>query len=100
MNTKNAIQPVIGQTALALGIGRSKNLVAVEDYAAASAAYMALRDASGLGGSEWPDGRIYCTGGDKPRQIAYVSYNGKVWSGTRYAPNATPIHNPYATVLA
>ena len=47
----------------------------------ASEEYSRLRDASGEGGSTWPLGYVYpATGSDVDVPLAYISYNGKVWS--------------------
>lgn len=70
-----------------------KKTVAVVDYAEASARYSAARDNSGQGASTWGNGKIYDRNGT---QIAYISYNGKVWAGTQYQPDATPLFDPYA----
>jgi hypothetical protein len=62
-----------------LTIGRRKSLTTkVVDLADASICYQMARDNSGEGGSTFPDGKVVL-GGKKYR----VSYNGKVWAGTR-----------------
>lgn len=81
---------------LALGLGRDKRLLEVRDYVEASRVFARLRDESGLGGSAWPDGRIYDVSGERPRWVARISYNAKVWKGTRYVAGAAPILDPYA----
>lgn len=48
----------------------------VADMREASAKYSALRDQSGLGGSEFGEGKVFDSAG---HQIARVSYNGRVW---------------------
>ncbi len=60
---------------LALGIGRSGNLVEVASFAEASRLYSELRDRSGLGVSRLPRARLY----QGSEQVAEISYNGKVW---------------------
>lgn len=54
-----------------------------------SAVYEELRDRSRLGASDWPEGLV--TGHDGARYR--VSYNGRVWRGTRYDPGAVPIYD-------
>lgn len=56
----------------------------------ASAAYRAFIKENFFGASEAGTCRIYANG----RQVAYVSYNGKVWSGTHYQPDAKPLYDP------
>ena len=56
-----------------------RKTVAKGALAELSAIYCAARDKSGLGGSRWHEGKIYNESGD---QIAYISYNGRIWSGT------------------
>jgi hypothetical protein len=51
-----------------------------------------FRDAVGdRGASTMPNGLLY---NDKGEQVAYISYNGKVWAGTEYDPNAVPLYVP------
>lgn len=62
--------------------------VAVDDFAAASAAARAYIERNGLGGGNWSGGDI--TQGRNSRVIAHVSYNGRVWDGPRtHWTNAT-----------
>lgn len=68
----------------------------VTGIAQASQVYAQLRDASGQGVSRFPGGKIF----DSGRQIAYVSYNAKVWAGTFYDPEAKPVYNPYEQATA
>lgn len=75
---------------LKLKFGR--RVVRVSSYAEASAAYAEARDASGLGGSRWPEGVITRDG----VVVARVSYNAKVWGPEPWAPGPkTPLFNPY-----
>lgn len=67
----------------------------VKSYKEASAIYCAERDASGEGGSTFPEGAIWADG----LQVARVSYNGKVWSSLTSAEwtlSDQPIFDPYA----
>lgn len=48
----------------------------VADYAAASAAYRAEQEASGEGGSTFPNGGLFRDG---DTQVGTISYNGRVW---------------------
>jgi len=58
-----------------LRVGRKS--IRVRDLAEASRAYQEVRDASGLGASKFPEGRVVIDGN------AYrVSYNGRVWDGS------------------
>ncbi len=73
------------KASLSIQIGRKRYPVA--SLAEASAMFCAARDKSGFGASRTPDPKIF--EGDK--QIAYISYNGRVWAGSKYVPNATPL---------
>lgn len=67
----------------------------VATHAEASAAVRAEIDAAGVGGEEWSShraGRILVGG----KVVAHVSYNGKVWAGPKWTPDAVPLFNPYA----
>lgn len=81
-------------SALAIGLGRSRSLVAVADYAGASKAFRDARDIAereGRGGSRFPDGVIYDIRGTTPRKIARVSYNGTVWALGDWKPGDRPL---------
>lgn len=52
----------------------------------ASAAYSAMRDASGEGASTWPCGEW---------NGKHISYNGKVWENSNWQSGDQPIYNPY-----
>lgn len=73
---------------LTLKIGRKH--YAVPNLAEASRLYSAARDRSGLGASRVPSAPIY----EGSRQIAYISYNGRVWAGTEYVAGAVPLYVP------
>ncbi len=75
-------------TALSLKIGRKAYPVA--SYEQASEMFSAARDRSGLGSSDVPNGRIF----SGAEQVAYISYNGKVWAGSTYQPAAVPLFVP------
>ena len=51
----------------------------VQDLAQASKQYQALRDKSGLGGSQFGSGSVLKNG----KEVAHVSYNGRVWIGPK-----------------
>ena len=52
------------------------------DTAAAAAFYVAARDASGLGASEFPPAPIVNASG---ATMAHVSYNGRIWTPALWA---------------
>jgi hypothetical protein len=60
---------------LTCGLRGSRERFPVSTLAEASEKYGIARDASGMGGSEWPDAVIYCNG----KKCATISYNGRVW---------------------
>lgn len=73
-----------------LRIGR-RHTIKVLSLEDASMQYSAARDASGEGGSTFPEGRL-TLGGRKYR----VSYNGKVWEGSRpWQSGDVPVFSPY-----
>lgn len=55
--------------------GRRRFAATVGSFGAASQLYASKRNASGLGGSKWPEGQIIKNG----KTIARVSYNSKIW---------------------
>lgn len=55
----------------------------------ASKMMSAVRQESGMGGSELGQLKLYDADG---KQIAYVSYNGKVWAGTEYINGVEPLY--------
>jgi len=70
---------------LTIKVGRKH--YAVASLAEASALYCAARDKCGFGASRVPNAPIF----EGSRQIAYVSYNGRVWAGKEWQPDATPL---------
>lgn len=60
----------------------------VETLKECSDIFSAVRDQSGQGCSRFPNGKIFKGG----KQIAYVSYNGRVWPGTTYVADVTPLY--------
>jgi hypothetical protein len=65
--------------------------VTVDTLAQASQVCRAYIDAKDIGNSRWTGGTLYVN--DAP--IAYVSYNGRVWSGRAqdWKPGMTPIYD-------
>jgi hypothetical protein len=97
--TTNA--PLAPTGELALGLGRSRALVAVADLAEASRVYRRLCEENmartGKGASAMPEGLVYDTTGATPRLVARVSWNGRVWSPKPWAPGDEPLFDPSAT---
>lgn len=62
--------------------------IKADTAAEASAIYCAKRDASGLGGSKFPNG-IW--------NGHHISYNGRVWEAGKEWPDAKAIYNPGGT---
>lgn len=58
--------------------------VHVQTFREASRVCTRYIERNGLGGGNWTGGQIY---NDLDQQIAYVSYNGRVWEGTEYSPD-------------
>ena len=75
------------QIAKPLTIKVGRKVYAIADYAEASRMVCAARDKSGVGSSRFPKPVIY----EGDTAVAYVSYNGRVWAGTSYTPNAVPL---------
>jgi len=46
----------------------------------------------GIGSSGSPNVRILDADGT---QIAYISWNGRIWSGTEYVRGAVPLYDPF-----
>jgi hypothetical protein len=84
----------------ALGLGRSRALVACASLAEASAIYRRLCDEhlerTGRGASTMKEGLVYDTTGATPRVIARVSWNGCCWSNRPWTPGDEPIYDPAA----
>lgn len=74
---------------LTIRIGRKA--YAVADLATASRMVSAARDKSGVGNSRFTTPLIF----EGERQVAYVSYNGRVWAGlpTAWKPGDKPLHD-------
>lgn len=72
---------------LTIRIGRKA--YAIADLAAASRMVSAARDRSGVGSSRFPAPLIY----EGERQVAHVSYNGRVWAGLpmQWTPGDKPL---------
>ena len=71
MNTRQALNAALPHR---LRVGRKS--IRVRDLVDASHVYQEERDASGLGASKFPEGRIAIDG-----KTYRVSYNGRVWDG-------------------
>lgn len=65
-------------------LGAPSTWVAVSDWADASAQVRAFIDGKGIGSSQWTGGEIR-EASPKGPVVAHVSYNGRVWAGTRRA---------------
>jgi hypothetical protein len=71
-----------------LQIGRRRYQVAT--FEQASLMFCAARDASGEGASTIPSPKIVDERGEV---IGHVSYNGRVWAGASYVPDAQPLYD-------
>ena len=71
-----------------LQIGRRRYQVA--SFQEASEMFCRARDVMGEGASKTPKALIVDEMG---KAFARISYNGRVWAGTEYDPNATPIYD-------
>ena len=87
-------------TRLALGFGGRRHLLVVQDLAEASRIYRevccARLDSTGQGATGMPEGRVYDTTGAKPKVVARVSWNGRVWPNKTWKPGVEPLFDPYA----
>lgn len=74
-----------------------KRTIEVADLKQASDVYSLMREKSGHGASRFPEGQLFDA---KGVQTHYVSYNGKVWPGTKYIMGGVnvPAYNPYEEV--
>lgn len=70
--------------------GRHRFSATVGSFEAASQLYATKRNASGLGGSKWPEGQIIKDG----KTIARVSYNSKIWPAAEWTPESKAIFAP------
>jgi hypothetical protein len=71
-----------------LEIGRKRFQIA--SYEEASRMFCAVRDKMGEGASRTPSPNIV---DERGKVIAHVSYNGRVWAGATYAPDAMPLYD-------
>jgi hypothetical protein len=62
----------------------------IASYEEASRMFCAARDKMGEGASRTPSPKIVDERGEV---VAYVSYNGRVWAGATYVPNAVPLYD-------
>lgn len=85
MTTETAAETTISFSKLKIW----RKIHKVSDLAQASKIF---RDSVGeRGASTMPDGLLF---NDKGEQVAHISYNGKVWAGAEYEPNAVPLYVP------
>jgi hypothetical protein len=71
--------------------GVPNHTVTVKDYAEASRVSREWIIANELGGGNWNGGTIT---DDSGKEIAYVSYNGRVWPPGKWTPNTEPLYEP------
>lgn len=64
--------------------------IKVNSFKEASDVCKKFIDDNGLGSGNWEGGQIF---DDAGKQIAHVSYNGRVWEGKTWTPNAKEITN-------
>ncbi len=62
----------------------------IASFEQASQMFCMARDASGEGASTIPSPKIVDERGEV---IGFVSYNGRVWAGTSYVPDAQPLYD-------
>lgn len=77
---------------LALRINDSRNVTAVKNYAEASGVWCEMRDENGFGSSDMPSLTIVDL--NTGATVAHVSYNGRVWPGASWKPDAKPLYEP------
>ena len=77
------------QTEMFLQVGC--RLYPVATFAQASRMFCTARDTFGKGAGETPSVLIVDGAGSV---IGHVSYNGRVWSGADWTPNAAPLYQP------
>lgn len=80
---------------LALRIDDDRHVTAVKDYAEASGIVSELREQHmemGQGNSTFP--RMTVVDLSTGSTVAHVSWNGKVWPGEQWTPDAKPIYIP------
>ena len=73
---------------MVLQVGEHRYQVAT--FAQASRMFCIARDKNGEGASNTPSPKIVDEAG---AVIAHVSYNGRVWAGATYVPDATPLYD-------
>lgn len=71
-----------------VAIGRKR--YTVPSLQVASEVFCAARDKAMTGASRTPTPLVYDAAG---KQIGYISYNGRVWPGRTYRPDATPLYD-------
>jgi hypothetical protein len=74
--------------AMFLQIGRKRFQIA--SFEQASLMFCAARDKAGEGASRTPSPKIVDERGEV---IGFVSYNGRVWAGVSYVPDAQPLYD-------
>ncbi len=77
--------------ALPLTIRIGRKAYAIPDLATASRMVCAARDKAGIGNRAFTTPLIF----EGDRQIAYVSYNGRIWAGTQreWKPDSKPLYD-------
>jgi len=90
IETPNA-KPLLHCVVVDSAIGNSE-FVPIKTLNEASAFYRNFLDENGFGARD--GGICYIYHGNKV--VPRVSYNGRVWDGENYQPNATPIFDPAA----
>jgi len=83
-----AVPPKVMNPTMFLQIGRRRYEVA--SFRDASEMFCAARDKSGFGASQMP---IVAVVTDSGRELARVSYNGRVWAAGGYRPDAVPLYD-------
>jgi hypothetical protein len=86
---------IVPRVELALRIDDSRHVTAVKDYAEASGIVSELVNQHmemGQGNSTFP--RMTVVDLSTGSTVAHVSWNGKVWPGEQWTPDAKPIYEP------
>lgn len=71
-----------------LDIGVPRSMVPVESFRSASNAVLGYIARNNLGGGNWAGGQVFKDG----RQVAHVSYNGRVWKGKSWKSGQKPLY--------
>ena len=79
MKTTTIASAALGAHRFALGLGGSRDLLGFDSREEARAAYVRIRDGSGLGASKLPEGVLYDLASSTPKPVAVVSYHGRLW---------------------